>query len=234
MQKDAVNVYSYLPSSISIIARNSFSASGSSFLFVFTFDLYAALARGGFGASSSSLSSSSEMTTRLLALAVLLVDSVRLDLDGDLARVLTLADSSSSESEGIGIDLSLDPEGLLCSGLGAALDDAGRGGSSSGSALILRVSVAGFGAVAATGGFALAALLKSSFPEGLAGFEGSSLICGLTSFGSDLTTGFTSSAIEGAFDRPGSLFLEVVAVAEDFAFDEDRLCWRSVHFCSME
>jgi hypothetical protein len=48
------------------------------------------------------------------------------------------------------------------------------------------------------------------------------------SFGSDLTTGFASSVVEGAFDRPGSLFLEVeevaVVVAEDFAFDEGRLC----------
>ena len=159
---------------------------------------------------------------------------MRLDLDGDLACVVTLADSSFSESESIDIDLSFDLAGLACSGLGVALDDAARGGSSTGSALILRVSGADFGAGAAAGGFALVALLKSSFPEGLAGFGGSSLICGLTSFGSDLMTGFTSSAIEGAFDRPGSLFLEVVAVAEDFAFDEDRLCWRSVRFCSME
>jgi hypothetical protein len=92
--------------------------------------------------------------------------------------------------------------------------------------LILRVSGADLGAGAA-GGFALA-LLKSSFPERFAGFAGSSLICGLTSFGSDLTTGFASLVVEGAFDRPGSLFLEVeevaVVVAEDFAFDEDRLC----------
>jgi hypothetical protein len=92
--------------------------------------------------------------------------------------------------------------------------------------LILRVSGADLGAGAA-GGFALA-LLKSSFPERFAGFAGSSLICGLTSSGSDLTTGFASLVVEGAFDRPGSLFLEVeevaVVVAEGFAFDEDRLC----------
>ena len=210
-----------LPSSISIIARSSFSASGSpeeaSFVFVFAFDLYAALVRGaGFGTSSSS--SSSEITTPLLTRAALLV-SVRLD-----ARVLEVADSSSSESEGFNIGLSFDLEG-------AALDDVARGGSSTGSALILRVSVGGLGAGAAEG-FALA-LLKSSFPEGFAGFAGSSLICGLTSSGSDLATGFASPVIEGAFDRPGSLFLEVAA-AEDFAFDEDRLCWKSVRFCSME
>ena len=150
--------------------------------------------------------------------AALLV-SVRLD-----ARVLVVADSSSSESESFDIALSFDLEG-------AALDDVARGGSSTGSSLILRVSVVGLGAGAAEG-FALA-LLKSSFPESFAGFTGSSLICGLTSFGSDLATDFASPVIEGAFDRPGSLFLEVVA-AEDFAFDEDRLCWGSVRFCSME
>jgi hypothetical protein len=166
------------------------------------------------------------MTTRLLARSALLVDSARLDIDGDFARVLAVTGSSSSESETFDVAFSFDLEDLR-SGLGAA-----RGGSSSGSALILRVSGAGLGAGAAEG-FALAALLKSSFPEGLADFAGSSLICGLTSFGSDLTTGFASAVIEGAFDRPGSLFLEVEA--EGFAFDEDRLCWRSVRFCgSME
>ena len=107
--------------------------------------------------------------------------------------------------------LSFDLEGLS-SGLGAALDALE---DSSGSILILGVSVVGLGA-----GFALPK--KSSFPEGF-GFEGSSLITGLTSFGSDLTTGLASSVIEEAFDRPGSLFLEVeAATAEDFMFAEDR------------
>lgn len=86
----------------------------------------------------------------------------------------------------------------------------------------------------AAGGLALA-LLKSSLPEGFACFAGSSLmVCGLTSFGSDLAAGLASSVVEGAFERPGSLFLEEVAVAEDFAFDEDRRCWRSVRFCGMK
>jgi hypothetical protein len=86
---------------------------------------------------------------------------------------------------------------------------------SSGSTLILGVSDVGLGA-----GFALPK--KSSFPEGF-GFEGSSLITGLMSFGSDLTTGLASSVIEEAFDRPGSLFLEVeAAAADDFMFAEDR------------
>jgi len=107
--------------------------------------------------------------------------------------------------------LSFDLEGLS-SGLGAALDALE---DSSGSILILGVSVVGLGA-----GFALPK--KASFPEGF-GFEGSSLITGLTSFGSDLTTGLASSVIEEAFDRPGSLFLEVeAATAEDFMFAEDR------------
>jgi len=214
-----------LPSSISIIARNSFSASGSSggASFVFVFALYAALARGGgFGASSSS--SSSEMTTPLLTrTAFFLLDSVRLDVDGDFPRVLAVADSSSSESESIDMDLSFDLEGLG-SGFLAALDDAAGGGSSTGSVLILRVSGAGLGLGA--GGIAL---LKSSFPEGFAGFAG--LITGLMFFGSDLMTVFASSVIEGAFDRPGSLILEVEAEAEDF---EDRLCWRSVRFCGIK
>ena len=61
-----------------------------------------------------------------------------------------------------------------------------------------------------------------SFPEGF-GFEGSSLITGLMSFGLGLTTGLVSSVIEVAFDRPGSLFLEVeAAAAEGFVFAEDR------------
>ena len=86
---------------------------------------------------------------------------------------------------------------------------------SSGSILILGVPVVGLGA-----GFALPK--KSSFPEGF-GFESSSLITGLMSFGSDLTTGLVSSVIEEAFERPGSLFLEVeAAAAEDFMFGEDR------------
>ena len=104
--------------------------------------------------------------------------------------------------------LSFDLEGLS-SALGAALyaveDSAGS---------ILRVSGAGLGADFA--------LLKSSFPEGF-GFGGSSLISSLTSFGSDLTTGLTSSVVEAAFERPGSLFLEVeAAAAEDFMFAEER------------
>src|SRR5258708_23344963 len=211
---------------MSIIARNSFSTSGSSgdvsFVFAFAFDLYAALARGGgFGASSSS--SSSEMTTPFLTRAALLVDSARLDVDDSFARVLAVADASSSESE------TFDLEGLG-STLGTALNDAFGGGSSTGSTLILRVSGAGLGGAAGAGGFTFA-LLKSSFPEGFAGFAGSSLIADLTSFGSDLMTGFAPPVIEGAFDRPGSLFLEVEAVVEGFAFDEDRLCWRSVRFC---
>jgi hypothetical protein len=65
-------------------------------------------------------------------------------------------------------------------------------------------------------------LLKSSFPEGF-GFGGASLVSSLTSFGSDLTTGLAFSAAEGALERPGSLFLEVEAVAaEDLVFAEDR------------
>jgi hypothetical protein len=174
---------------------------------------------GGFGASSSS--SSSEMTMPLLTRAVVApLDSARLDVDDGFARVL--AGSSSSESESFDTDFSFDREGLAAS----ALDDAARGGST-GSALILRVSgAAGLGAAAAAD-FALPK--KSSFPEGF-GFAGSCLMSGLTSFGSDLTAGCAFSVLEGAFDRPGSLFLEVEAVAEDFAFAEDRVRWRSVRF----
>jgi hypothetical protein len=174
---------------------------------------------GGFGASSSS--SSSEMTTPLLMRAVVaLLDSVRLDVDDGFARVLA-GSSSSSESSSFNTAFSFDRDGLA-----SALDDAARGGST-GSALILRVSgAAGLGA-AAVADFALPK--KSSFPEGF-GFTGSCLISGLTSFGSDLTTGCAFSVLEGAFDRPGSLFLEVEAVAEDFAFAVDRVRWRSVRF----
>jgi hypothetical protein len=214
---------------MSIIARNSLSASGSSgeASFAFAFALYAALVRGGGGfggASSSSSSSSSEMTTPLLTRDALLVDSVCLDVDG-LARVFA-GSSSSSVSESFNADLSLsfDREGLG-SGLGAALDVVG---GSTDSTLILRVSGAGLGAA----GFAL--LKKSSFPEGF-GFAGSTLISGLMSFGSDLTTGWASLVIEGAFDKPGSLFLEVEEwVTEDFAFADDRVRWRSVRFCGMK
>lgn len=42
--------------------------------------------------------------------------------------------------------------------------------------------------------------------------------------------GLVSSAMEGAFDRLGSLFLEVEAEAVDFMFAEDRAGWRSVRF----
>lgn len=85
---------------------------------------------------------------------------------------------------------------------------------SSGSILIFGVPVVGLGA-----GFALPK--KSSFPEGF-GFEGSSLITALTSFGSDFTMGLASSVIEEAFDSPGSLSLDVEAAAEDFMFAEGR------------
>jgi hypothetical protein len=203
---------------MSIIARNSLSASGSSGVasFALAFALYADLVMrcgGGFGAFSSS-SSSSEMTTPLLMRAVVaLLDSVHLDVDDGFARVLA-GSSSSSESESFNTDFSFDLEGLA-----SALDDA-TGGGSTGSALILRVSGgAGLGAAGAAD-FALPK--KSSFPEGF-GFAGSGLISGLTSFGSDLTTGCAFSVLEGAFDRPGSLFLDVEAVAEDFAFAEDRV-----------
>jgi hypothetical protein len=105
----------------------------------------------------------------------------------------------------------------LSSGLRDTVED------SAGSTLIFRVSGAGLGA-----GFAL---LKSSFPDGF-GFGGSSLASSLTSFGSDLTTGLVSSVAEGAFERRGSLFLEVeAAAAEDFVFAEVRAGWRSVRFC---
>ena len=115
--------------------------------------------------------------------------------------------------------LSFDLEGLS-STLGAALDAVEDSAGS-----ILRVSGAGLGADFA--------LLKSSFPEGF-GFGGSSLISSLTSFGSDLTTGLTSSVIEAAFERPGSLFLEVEAAAEDFMFAEERAGRRSVRFCGVK
>ena len=215
---------------MSIIARTSLSASESSGVasLAFAFALYADLmvrGGGGFGASSSS-SSSSEMTMPLLARAVVaLLDSVRLDVDDGFARVL--AGSSYSESESFNADFSFDREGLAAS----ALDDA-AGGGSTGSALILRVSgAAGLGAGAAAADFALPK--KSSFPEGF-GFAGSCLMSGLTSFGSDLTAGCAFSVLEGAFDRPGSLFLEEEAVAEDFAFAVDRVRWRSVRFYHSE
>ena len=162
----------------------------------------------------------------LLARAVVaLLDSVRLDVDDGFARVL--AGSSFSESESFNADFSFDRESLAAS----ALDDA-TGGGSTGSALILRVSgAAGLGAAAAAADFALPK--KSSFPEGF-GFAGSCLISGLTSFGSDLTAGCAFSVLEGAFDRPGSLFLEEEAVAEDFAFAVDRVRWRSVRFYQSE
>jgi hypothetical protein len=87
---------------------------------------------------------------------------------------------------------------------------------------LMSVSCAGLGADFA--------LLKSSLPEGF-GFGGSFLISSLTSFGSDLMmTGLESSALEGAFDRPGSLFLEVEG-AEDLIFAEGRVAWISVRFC---
>jgi hypothetical protein len=78
-------------------------------------------------------------------------------------------------------------------------------------------------------GSALGTLLKSSFPDGF-GFGGSSLTSSLTSFGSDLTTGLESLGKEAAFERPGSLFLEVDAAA-DFKSDKDRVCWTFVRFC---
>ena len=87
----------------------------------------------------------------------------------------------------------------------------------------LRTSGAVFGAAGL-------ALLKSSLPEGF-GFGGSSLTTTLTSFGSDLTIGFVSVVVEPVLDRPGSLFLEVEAAAEDFTFAEDRAGRRLVRFC---
>lgn len=119
----------------------------------------------------------------LLTRAPELLDSVRLDVDAGFERVL--AASSSSESESFNLDLSFDLEGLG-SVLGAALVD--TVGGSTGSALILRVSGAGLDAVAAAAAVGLALPKKSSFPEGF-GFAASSLMSGLTSFGSDLTTG---------------------------------------------
>jgi hypothetical protein len=89
----------FLPSSMSIIARNSFSAAESG-VAAFAFTLYAALGRGGggdgFGGTSSS--SSSEMTIPLLTRAVVL-DSVRLDDDFERAPALP-----SSESESFDVD----------------------------------------------------------------------------------------------------------------------------------
>ena len=215
---------------MSIIARTSLSASGSSGVasLAFAFALYADLVvrgGGGFGVSSSS-SSSSEMTMPLLARAVVaLLGSARLDVDDGFARVL--AGSSSSESESFNADFSFDREDLAAS----ALDDATGGGGSTGSALILRVSgAAGLGAAAAAD-FVLPK--KSSFPDGF-GLAGSCLMSGLTSFGSDLTAGCAFSVLEGAFDKPGSLFLEEEAVAEDFAFAVDRVRWRSVRFYHSE
>jgi hypothetical protein len=106
--------------------------------------------------------------------------------------------------------LSFDVEGSGSS-LGATFDAVE---DSVDSTLIFRVSGVGLGADFA--------LLKSSFPEGF-GFGGASLVSSLTSFGSDLTTGLAFSAAEGALERPGSLFLEVEAVAaEDLVFAEDR------------
>ena len=230
---------------MSIIARNAFSASGSGGA-AFGFTLYAALVGGGgdddgsLGAASTSLSSS-EMTTPLLTEARgALLDSVRL---ADGARVVSSSESENSNKEEDFFSTSWKTQTLITScgrrrsstskqvkrntleGLGS---DLGAALAAAGSTLTLRVSGAGLGA-----GFA-AALLKSSFPEGFGGFEGSSLISSLTSFGSDLTltTGLASSVFtEGAFDRPGSLFLELEAAAEDFVFAEGRLCGRSVRFC---
>ena len=116
----------------------------------------------------------------LLMRAPELLDSVRLDVEAGCER--NIAASSSSESESFNLDLSFDIEGLG-SVLGAALVD--TVGGSTGSALILRVSGADLDAVAAAATFALPK--KSSFPEGF-GFAISSLMSGLTSFGSDLTT----------------------------------------------
>ena len=99
---------------------------------------------------------------------------------------------------------------VLGSGFGAASD---RDEGSAGSALTTSGSV--FGAEGL-------ALLKSSLPEGF-GFGGSSLTLSLASFGSDLTMGFVSVVVEPVLDRPGSLLLEVEAVAEDFTFAEDRV-----------
>jgi hypothetical protein len=81
---------------MSIIARSSFSASGSGEA-VFTFALYAALVRGGFGASESS---SSEMMTPFLTRAgAALLGSDRLD-GGFRGGPAT----SSSESESFNVD----------------------------------------------------------------------------------------------------------------------------------
>ena len=62
------------------------------------------------------------------------------------------------------------------------------------------------------------------------------MVSSLTSLGSDLTTGLVSSVTEGAFERPGSLFLEVEAAAaeDDFVLVEDRAGWRSVRFCEVK
>jgi len=208
---------------MSIIACNSGSGEAG-----FAFVLYAALARGGFGACAcASSSSSSEMTIPLLTRAVLL-DSVRLDDDDDDDDGFASAPAlSSSESESF-------RAGFFSAG-GLAVDLGGLGSDlkvnfdavedSPGSTLTLSVSsCAGLGADFA--------LLKSSFPEGFGfGFGGSFLISSLTSFGSDLMmTGLESSAFEGAFDRPGSLFLEVEGAAEDLIFAEGRVAWISVRF----
>ncbi len=114
------------------------------------------------------------------------------------------------------------------SGFGATSDtDEGSAGSA------LTASCIVFGAAV----FAL--LKKSSFPEGF-GFAGSSLAPSLTSFVSDLslmsfvsdlTIDLTSAVIVAALDRPGSLFLEVEAEANDFAFADDRIGRGLVRFC---
>ena len=80
---------------MSIIARNSLSASVSG-VAAFTFALYAALGRAAGAGGSDSSSSSSEMTMPLLTRAALF-GSVCLDDDG-FARSLVL---SSSESESL-------------------------------------------------------------------------------------------------------------------------------------
>ena len=94
-QPSSDGTFFHLPSSMSIIARKSLSASVSG-VAAFAFALYAALGRAGGTGGFDSSSSSSEMTTPLLTRAALL-GSVRVDDDG-LARSLVL---SSSESESL-------------------------------------------------------------------------------------------------------------------------------------
>ena len=135
---------------MSIIARNSLSASGSSGGASFAFALYVDLMVRG-GSRDSSSSSSSKMTTPpLTRVVVALLDSVRLDVSDGFTRVL--AGPSSSESESSNTDFSFDRESLA-----SALD--GAAGGSTGSALVLHVSgAAGLGAAA---GFALLFVLYS-------------------------------------------------------------------------